>query len=77
VAPVGKGDIWFFGDGTDKPVVAHWNGKRWTRERVPLPTSHSGPWTIAADGHGGLWMNGNTGALYDSEDALFTYNAAH
>jgi hypothetical protein len=51
-------------------VLTHWNGKTWTRIAVPYSTEQTG--SIAADGHGGVWLvAGSTGGQLD----LYHYNA--
>jgi hypothetical protein len=35
-------------------VLAHWNGKAWTRVTVPYPVRQTGAFT--SDGRGGLWL---------------------
>ncbi len=68
VAP-GKSDAWAFGGtalsgGTapfGTPVAEHWNGRTWRGSPLPAALAalmlSCSPYHIAADGHGGLWLN--------------------
>lgn len=38
--------------------LLRWDGARWRRERVPLPSARAAVRRIAADGRGGLWLSG-------------------
>jgi hypothetical protein len=50
------GSCCFFGG------LEHWNGAKWTAVTVPTPPQHlTGPASLAADGHGGLWLLAETG----------------
>ncbi|WP_433332334.1 hypothetical protein [Spirillospora sp. CA-294931] len=53
-------------DESDKPVVLHWNGKKWSKAAVP-GRYFSGLYDVRKDGQGGLWMRG--------ANALFHYRA--
>lgn len=71
-----SGEVWltaeqYSAEETAVTHLLHWDGERWRRERVPLPSAHSSADLIASDGRGGLWVAaGSTGLLYDSEGSF-------
>jgi hypothetical protein len=40
-------------DNTNVPWLAHWNGKKWARYKVPYPVLTAG---LTSDGSGGVWV---------------------
>ncbi|WP_106397840.1 hypothetical protein [Actinocorallia populi] len=48
--------------------LLRWDGERWRRERVPLPSVHSSIDRIASDGRGGLWAIGSGRGLLQGVD---------
>jgi len=40
------------------PFLLHWNGTRWSKVTVPYSAQFApSNWTIAQDGHGGVWLS--------------------
>jgi len=53
-----RNDVWVTATAATSPLPAflvHFNGTRWTRFELPWKVD---VYELAADGHGGLWMNG-------------------
>jgi hypothetical protein len=60
IAAVGSADVWanifILGgpSGSFGTILVHWNGKAWTRARLPFAGADDGP--VTTDGHGGIWL---------------------
>ncbi|GAA3224247.1 hypothetical protein [Actinocorallia longicatena] len=71
MAARGSEEIWAVGEkGAESGTshLFHWNGGRWSRERIPLPTPISGIEKIVPDGRGGLWLSGTRTVRDESSD---------
>lgn len=55
------------GEESAVTYLLRWNGRRWKRERIPLPSVHSSANVITSDGRGGLWVTASSKGLVQVE----------
>jgi hypothetical protein len=61
------------GEGvTEGIVLLHYNGHSWTRVTVPYPVT--GPFTLAADGSGGVWLSASEYTKTSFEQYFYRYD---
>jgi len=64
IAAIGPRDAWadattYSNSGGFSSYLLHWNGRLWSRIRIPFGAGADTP--VARDGHGGLWLAGSIG----------------
>jgi hypothetical protein len=78
VTAVRDADVWAVGtyggaNGYFHPLIEHWNGHRWSADRVAglSPSAHGILSSVTSAGHGGVWAAGQlSGADSDSQVVL-------
>jgi hypothetical protein len=73
ITATGPGDLWWTyrpSSGSRSARLLHYQNGRWTTIAVPGQVTEFGP--ITPDGHGGVWMLGETG--YDLNQYWYHYN---
>jgi len=62
IAAINRDDIWAVGtDGESKPVVLHWDGRKWRRASIPRLRASAGLSTVAAISSHDVWAVGQVG----------------
>jgi hypothetical protein len=83
---VGRDDVWATAvpvsastGGSEQGIFAlHYNGKSWARVKVPYPvTMVNGPFLIAQDGKGGIWLSADQPAGGDYRPYLYHDSRGH
>jgi hypothetical protein len=74
VAAVARDDVWAVGDDGGQPVLLHWNGREWRRQRPPQLPADASLRDVAAFARDDVWVVGGFADLIRRRPLVLRWN---